>query len=57
MVGVPIASTWGTAEEYSRAMESPSIVALKTATLLASPFVELVLRESPVGEHATCGCR
>ena len=33
----------------------PSIVALKTATLLASPFVELVLRESPVGEHATNG--
>ena len=28
----------------------PSIVALKTATLLASPFVELVLREGPVGE-------
>ena len=33
----------------------PSIVALKTATLLASPFVEFVLRESPVGEHATNG--
>ena len=33
----------------------PSIVALKTATFLASPFVELVLRESPVGEHATNG--
>ena len=33
----------------------PSIVALKTATLLASSFVELVLRESPVGEHATKG--
>ena len=33
----------------------PPIVALKTATLLASPFVELVLRESPVGEHATNG--
>ena len=31
----------------------PSIVVLKTATLLASPFVELVLRESPVGERAT----
>ena len=31
----------------------PSIVALNTSTLLASPFVELVLRESPVGEHAT----
>ena len=26
----------------------PSIVALKTATLLASPFVDLVLRGSPV---------
>ena len=33
----------------------PSTVALKTATLLASPFVGLVLRESPVGEHATNG--
>ena len=33
----------------------PSIVSLKTATLLASPFVELVLRESPVGEHAANG--
>ena len=33
----------------------PSIVALKTATLLAAPFVELVLRESPVGERATNG--
>ena len=33
----------------------PSIVALKTATLLASPFVELVLCEIPVGEHATDG--
>ena len=33
----------------------PSIVALKTATLLASPLVELVLRESPVGEHGTNG--
>ena len=31
----------------------PSIVALRTATLLASPVVDLVLRESPVGEHAT----
>ena len=33
----------------------PSSVALKTATLLAAPFVELVLRQSPVGEHATNG--
>ena len=33
----------------------PSIVALKTATLLASPFVDLVLRDRPVGEHATNG--
>ena len=33
----------------------PSIVALKTATLLASPFVELVLRESPVGDRVTNG--
>ena len=33
----------------------PSIAALKTATLLASPFVEVVLLESPVGEHATKG--
>ena len=33
----------------------PSIVALKTATLLASPFVEQVLRESPIGEHVTNG--
>ena len=31
----------------------PSSVALKTAALLSAPFVELVLRESPVGEHAT----
>ena len=44
---------------YRRAMlhsdGEPSIVARKTATLLASPFVALVLRESPVGEHATNG--
>ena len=44
---------------YRRAMlqcdREQSIVALKTSTLLASPFVELVLRESPVGEHATNG--
>ena len=33
----------------------PSIVALKTATLSTSPFVEMVLRESPVGEYATNG--
>ena len=33
----------------------PSVVALKTATLLAAPFVELVLRESLVGEHAIKG--
>ena len=33
----------------------PSIEAVKTATLLTCPFVELVLRESPVGEHATNG--
>ena len=33
----------------------PPIVALKTSTLLASPLVGLVLRESPVGEHATNG--
>ena len=33
----------------------PSIVALTTATLLAAPFVEMVLRERPVGEHATNG--
>ena len=33
----------------------PSIVALNTATLLAAPYVKLVLRESPVGEHATNG--
>ena len=32
----------------------PSIVVLKT-TLLASPFVELFLREIPVGVHATNG--
>ena len=31
----------------------PSIVALKTATLLSSAFVKSVLRESPIGEHAT----
>ena len=33
----------------------PSIVALKIATLLAAPFVELVLRESTVGERASMG--
>ena len=33
----------------------PPIVALKTPPLLAAPFVELVLRERPVGEHATNG--
>ena len=32
-----------------------SIVALKIATLLATTFVESVLRESAVGEHATNG--
>ena len=32
-----------------------STVVLKTATLLAVPPVELVLRDSPVGEHATNG--
>ena len=40
MVGVFVASTW-----YRKAIMrndgEPSIVALKTATLLASPFVEL----------------
>ena len=44
---------------YRRAMlqsdGEPSIVPLKTVTLLASPSVELVFRESPVGEHATNG--
>ena len=29
------------------------MVALKTATLLATSFVESVFRESPIGEHAT----
>ena len=33
----------------------PSMVDLKSATLLARPSVELVLRESPVGEGATDG--
>ena len=33
----------------------PSIVTLKTATLLASPSVGLVLRERPVGEHVMNG--
>ena len=33
----------------------PSIVALKTATLLTCPFVEMVLRECSLGEHATNG--
>ena len=32
-----------------------SIVALKTATLLTTTFVESVLHEGPVGEHATNG--
>ena len=31
------------------------VAALKTATLLISPFVELVLREYPLGQHATNG--
>ena len=31
----------------------PSVVALKTATSVASPFVELVLRESRFGKHVT----
>ena len=33
----------------------PSIVALKIASSLASPFHELVLREGPVGMHTTNG--
>ena len=33
----------------------PSIVALRAATLLTSPFVELVLRERSFGGHATNG--
>ena len=33
----------------------PSIVALKTPTLLAASFLESVLCESPVSEHATNG--
>ena len=33
----------------------PSVVALKTATLLASPFVELASPESSLGQHATDG--
>ena len=33
----------------------PSIVALKTSTLLASSDVEFVLRESSIGEHVTNG--
>ena len=45
----------GITERYGRVVESHRIVALKTATSLASLFVELVLRESPVGEHATSG--
>ena len=54
MVGVPVASTW-VSQKTLQSDGKPSIVALKTATLLASPFVELVLRESPTGEHATKG--
>ena len=42
------------AERYCKSGE-PSIVALKTATLLAAPLVELALRDNPVGEHATNG--
>ena len=45
--------------EYRRAtlqsVGEPSIVALQTATSLAAPCVDLVLRERPVGEHATNG--
>ena len=33
----------------------PSFVAVTTASLLEAPSVEMVLRESPVGEHATNG--
>ena len=41
---------WGIAERCCKV-----IVALKAATLLASPLVELVLRERPLGEHAMNG--
>ena len=43
------------AERYCTVVAEPSVVALKTATLLAAPFVELVLHESLVGEHAIKG--
>ena len=45
--------------EYCRAIlqsdAEPSVVALKTATLLPAPFVDLVSRASLVGEHAIKG--
>ena len=56
---MPIESESEVQPVYRRAMlqsdGEPSIGALKTATLLASPFVALSLRESPVGEHVTNG--
>ena len=48
MDGVPVAP-----ERHLQSDGAPSIVALKTGTLLAFPFVELVLRKSLVGEHVT----
>ena len=51
MVCVLVALTWLSPSDIGE----PSIVALKTATLLAAPFIELVLRQSPVGENATNG--
>ena len=51
MVGVPVASTGVSQSDVAKCWRA----ILKTATLLASPVVELVLRESPDGEHATNG--
>ena len=54
MVGVSVESI-GCRRALMQSDGEPSIVALKTATLLASPLVEFVLRECPTGEHATSG--
>ena len=51
-----VASIGVSRSDIAKSDGETSIVALKTATLLlAPPFVELVLRESPIGEHATNG--
>ena len=41
--------------QYCKVMQKPSIVAFTTVMLLVSPFVAVVLRERPIGEHAPNG--